>query len=64
MPGTANYPPARCDVVKTNQEKKALTLGELIESGCRACGKRRAKGMIRLAARVRLILFKDPAALG
>jgi len=51
-------------IMKTNQEKKALTLGELIASGCRACGKRRAKGMIRLAARVRLILFKDPAAWG
>ena len=48
----------------TNQEKKALTLGELIASGCHACGKRRADGMIRLAARVRLILFKDPAAWG
>ena len=51
-------------IMKTNQEKKILTLGELIASGYRACGKRRPKGMIRLAARVRLILLRDPAAWG
>ena len=43
-----------------NQNHKALTLGELIESACRACGKRRAKAIIRLAAKARLIVFPGP----
>ena len=45
--------------MKTNQEKKALTLGDLIQSGYQACGKRRAMGIIRLAAKARLIVFQD-----
>jgi hypothetical protein len=44
--------------MKANQEKKALTFGKLIESGYRACGKRRAIGIIRLAAKARLIVFQ------
>jgi hypothetical protein len=44
--------------MKSNREKAALTLGELIQSGCRACGKRRARGIIRLAAKARLIVFQ------
>jgi len=44
--------------MKTNREKAALTLGELIESSYRACGKRRASGIIRLAAKARLIVFQ------
>jgi len=44
--------------MKTNQERKALTLGDLIESGYRACGKRRASAIIRLATRIRLIVFQ------
>ena len=35
-----------------------MTLGDLIESGYRLCGKRRANGIIRLAAKARLILFQ------
>jgi hypothetical protein len=45
--------------VKTRVGKTALTLGELIESGYRACGKRRARGIIRLAAKARLIVFQE-----
>jgi len=44
--------------MKTNLKKTALTLGELIESVCRACGKRRARGIIQLAAKARLIVFQ------
>jgi hypothetical protein len=44
--------------MKTNQEKTALTFGDLIENGYRACGKRRAIGIIRLAAKARLIVFQ------
>jgi hypothetical protein len=49
--------------VKANQEKKALTLGGLIHSGYRVCGERRAKGLIRLAAKARLIVFQEPVPL-
>jgi len=45
--------------VKTHEGKKALTLGELIESGYRTCGKRRARAIIRLAAKARLIVTQD-----
>jgi hypothetical protein len=46
--------------VKATQEKKALTLGALIESGYRACGEPQARAIVRLAAEARLIIFKDP----
>src|SRR5438477_12676348 len=39
-----------------------MTLGELIESGYRTCGKRRARGIIRLATKARLIVFEGNAA--
>jgi hypothetical protein len=45
--------------MKTDQGKGALTFGELIESGYRACSKRRARGIIRLAAKARLIVFQE-----
>jgi hypothetical protein len=45
--------------VETNQKTKRLTFGSLIESAYRACGKRRARGIIRLAAKARLIVFQD-----
>jgi hypothetical protein len=49
--------------MKINQEKKALTFGDLIESVYRACGKRRARGIIRLAAKARLIVFQGHGRL-
>jgi len=45
--------------VKTRKGKTALTLGKLIESGYLACGKRRTRGIIRLAAKARLIVFQE-----
>jgi hypothetical protein len=47
--------------MKINQGK-ALTLGALIESGYRVCGKRRAGAIIRLAAKARLIVLQGPGA--
>jgi G3E family GTPase len=44
--------------MKPNQPQKPMTLGELIESGYRACGRRRARGIIWLAAKARLIVFQ------
>jgi hypothetical protein len=41
--------------MKIHPEKKAITFGDLIESGCRACGARRATDIIRLAAKARLV---------
>ncbi|HTL58384.1 MAG TPA: hypothetical protein VL361_22040 [Candidatus Limnocylindrales bacterium] len=49
--------------MKTNQTMKPLTFADLIESGYRACGKRRARGFIRLAATVRLLVFQEYRAL-
>jgi hypothetical protein len=46
--------------MKAIQEKKALTLGALIESGYRAYGEPQARAIVRLAAEARLIVFKDP----
>jgi len=49
--------------MKANERKKALTLAELIEGGYRACGKPRARAVILLAAKARLIVFKEDARL-
>jgi hypothetical protein len=45
--------------VKPEAGKTALTLGELIESCYRAFGKRRATGIIRLAAKAHVIMFQE-----
>ena len=50
-------------LIKAKQKDETLTLGDLIESSYRACGKRRARGMIRLAAKARLIVFQGDAPL-
>ena len=44
----------------TNQNKKALTFGDLIASAYDACGKRKANGILRLALNARLIEFPGP----
>jgi hypothetical protein len=41
--------------MKIPPERRAITFGDLVESGYRACGARRATGIIRLAAKARLI---------
>jgi hypothetical protein len=45
--------------VKIREAKTGLTLGELIEGGYLACGKRRTRGIILLAAKARLIVFQE-----
>jgi hypothetical protein len=44
--------------MKANHKRMTLTFGDLLESCNRACGKRRARGIIRLAAKTRLIVFR------
>jgi len=43
--------------VKTNP-KRTLTFGELIEDFYTAYGKRRAKGILRLAVKAHLVVFR------
>ena len=44
--------------VKTNQMEKALTFGDLIATVYNACGKRRARGILRLCLQARLVAFR------
>ena len=41
-----------------NQQKKALTFGDLITAVYRTCGRSSASGIIRLAIHARLIMFR------
>jgi len=43
--------------MKTNQKKQAPTFGGFIAAAYRACGKRRARGIVRLAVNAHLIEF-------
>jgi len=45
--------------MKTNHKKKALTLGNLIETVYGVCGNRRARGIIRLAVDANVIVFRE-----
>jgi len=44
--------------VRVHPKKKPLSLGDLIQSGFRSDDKRRAEGVIRLAAKTRLVVFR------
>jgi hypothetical protein len=44
--------------VKAQPGKKPLTFGDFVARSYRACGRRRAEGMIRLAVKARLIEFR------
>jgi hypothetical protein len=44
--------------MKVNYRKKALTLGNLIETVYGVCGNRRAKGIIRLAIDAHVVVFR------
>ena len=41
--------------MKTNREKKALTFGELVAAAYHACGGQKAKRIVRLAVKARLV---------
>ena len=43
--------------MKTNH-KKALTFGELIAAVYNVCGKRRARGIVRLAVNAHVVAFR------
>ena len=44
-------------VMKTNHKKKALRFGDLIAAVYGACGKRRARGILRLAVNAHVVEF-------
>jgi hypothetical protein len=44
--------------MKTNSGKKPLTFGDFVAGVYHACGKRQAKGIIRLAIKSHLIEFR------
>jgi len=45
---------------RTHVRKRALTFGDFIARVYRAWGKRRAKGLVRLAFNARLVVFQEP----
>jgi len=49
--------------VQTKPRKQALKFGDVIAGAYRACGKRRAGGIIRLAVRTHLIAFRGQQRL-
>jgi hypothetical protein len=44
--------------MRTNHKKKALTFGEFIAGVYDACGRQKAKGIVRLAVNARLVNFQ------
>ena len=49
--------------VKTNDTKRAITLGGFIAGAYHAWGARRAKGLVWLAVNTRLVEFRGPQRL-
>jgi len=49
--------------VKTNDTKRAITLGDFIAGAYHAWGARRAKGLVWLAVNTRLVEFRGPQRL-
>lgn len=45
--------------MKTHSMKKNLTFGEFIERVYDVCGKRKARGIVRLAIKAHLIEFRN-----
>jgi hypothetical protein len=44
--------------MKTNHQKKALTFGDFIAAVYSVCGKRRARGIVRLAVNAHVVAFR------
>jgi hypothetical protein len=44
--------------MKTNHKKKALTLGEFIAGIYDACGRQKARGIVRLAIKAQWVEFR------
>jgi hypothetical protein len=44
--------------MKTNRKKNALTFGDLIAAVYSVCGKRRARGIVRLAVIAHVVAFR------
>jgi hypothetical protein len=45
--------------MKANHKKRALTFGNLIETGYSVCGNRRAGGIIRLGVDAHIVVFRE-----
>jgi hypothetical protein len=45
--------------MKANHKKKALTIGDLIETVYGVCGARRGRGIIRLAINAHVVVFRE-----
>ena len=54
------FTPLILHVMKTHEKKKALTFGGFIAAAYRACGKRRARGIVQLAVNAHPIEFRGP----
>jgi hypothetical protein len=46
--------------MKTNCRKKSLTFGEFIAGVYDICGKRKARGIVRLAVKAHWVEFRGP----
>jgi hypothetical protein len=44
--------------MKAHPHDKPLTFGDVVQSSYRACGKRKANGILRLAVKLRWIEFR------
>jgi hypothetical protein len=49
--------------MKTNDQKRPVTLGEFVAGAYHAWGARRAKGIVWLAVNARLVEFRGPQRL-
>jgi hypothetical protein len=56
MPSRASL--AYAQSMKANRMEKGLTFGKLIVTVYSACGKRRARGILRLALLAHLVVFR------
>lgn len=46
--------------IRINETKRAIMFGDFVAAAYRAWGRRRAKGLVRLAVNGRLVVFRGP----
>jgi hypothetical protein len=46
--------------ISTNGKEREVTFGDFLAGAYRAWGRRRAKGLVRLAFNARLVVFREP----
>jgi hypothetical protein len=47
-------------IMKTSEKERAMVLGDFIAGAYRAWGRRRAKGLVWLAIKAQLVMFRAP----